>query len=257
MTSRHLATAVLLVGLAGPASNAVAGPLGDKGDFDLTRVTGFHTGSGGEFTVYGFGASLTNAGYGSSVKGIGGFIPSFQTFCIETGETAASAYFVIGTAAVKGGTSTVDPISVGTAWLYSQFAQGTLAGYFAGNRATQAGLLQNAIWWLEQEDGSGLTKDTYRTNPYALAAVQQFQNNIANARVDAGDGYLGVYVLNNFTTAAARDAWATNESLVPKTRTQDFLYYVAPPVTVPDGGMTLALLGGGLLLLGVVRRSMS
>jgi hypothetical protein len=46
-----------------------------------------------------------------------------------------------------------DILSKGTAWLYSQFAQELLIGYnFSGataQRKTSAGLLQNAIWALE------------------------------------------------------------------------------------------------------------
>ena len=64
--------------------------------------------------------------------------------------------------AVLGGGGAVngaDPISIGTAYLYSEFAKGTLQDYaFAGTEAEReasAALLQNAIWYLEKEGGRG------------------------------------------------------------------------------------------------------
>jgi hypothetical protein len=129
---RHLivigavAVAVLL-----PAKQALAGPVGQTGTFSQTRVAGYFGGSGGEFTLYG-GTLPSNTSYGASSKNIPdanniALPPSFQTFCLETGENAApSNFFVISSAAVQGGTTNSDRISKGTAWLYSQFAQGTL-----------------------------------------------------------------------------------------------------------------------------------
>ena len=55
-----------------------------------------------------------------------------------------------------GGNGSYDALSKGTAYLYSQFANGSLAGYIYGygaTRATAAGELQEAIWWLEGENG--------------------------------------------------------------------------------------------------------
>ena len=58
----------------------------------------------------------------------------------------------------------------------------------------------------------------------------------ALAETSADAGYLGVYVLNNYSDAARTQ------------KSQDFLY------RVPDGGTTLMLLGGTLMGLGVLRR---
>jgi hypothetical protein len=110
-------------------------------------------GSGGEFTA-------TAAGFGT-----------FQSFCLEANE-----YIDFGntfdynknTGAVQGGVSgattidshtglPMDNISIGTVYLYSHFADGSLTGYhFAGNpqRVADATDLQNAIWWLEGEGGA-------------------------------------------------------------------------------------------------------
>ena len=57
----------------------------------------------------------------------------FQTFCIETSEffSPGTAYTAtINDRAMFGSAgSGGDPISIGTAWLYRQFASGTLSGY--------------------------------------------------------------------------------------------------------------------------------
>ncbi len=234
--------AAAIVAVVTPASQVQAGPIGDTGSFQYTRVSGYYptTGGspmtqGGEFTLYNV-VGLSNADYSAGTSGLidNG---SFQTFCLEVGEYAASSHFVVGTAAARGGTTnSVDPISMGTAYLYSEFAKGTLAGFFNGSRAVEAGLLQMAIWALEGE---------------VAAPVGNAYYNLALANggaTTAAQGHLGVYVLNNFTTAAGRDKWATG-TWVESAKAQDFLYY-----QVPDGGTTLMLLGGALAGLGALRR---
>ncbi len=106
-------------------------------------------------------------------------------------------------------------------------------------------MLQQAIWWLEGET-TGTTDANYADNPYAAAAVAQFAS-IAGAKHDAPAGYLGVYALNNFASAAARNLYINNGTV--SEATQDMLYY-----SVADGGATLMLLGGALVGLGALRR---
>ena len=128
---------------------------------------------------------------------------------------------MINNNAVQGGTgnNTGDPLSVGTGWLYSQFASGTLGyNYGAANRTTSANALQTAIWWLEGEVGGDAN------STYSLAAVAHF-GSAAAAMADGGWNY-GVHALNLTENGERR---------------QDVLYY-----TVPDGGTTLMLLGLGL-----------
>ena len=250
--------------ILGSAGLAVAGPIGQTGSFTWTRQSGYHTGSGGEFSIANY-TGINNNSYVDTgtdmtyTKNIGTTLTgqiNFETFCLETGEYAASpSYFVVGSAAARGGTvSSTDTISKGTAYLYSEFAKGTLTvtggNYFAAGsptRATEAGLLQQAIWWLEGE-GSDISDATYASNPYANAVVSMF-GSIAGAKGDATAGYLGVYVLNNFTTATARDAWVQTGTFDSTKKAQDFLYY-----SVPDAGTTLVLLGGALVGLGALRR---
>ena len=58
-----------------------------------------------------------------------------------------------------------DPLSVGTAYLYSQLARGELTPYeynnATGRRKADAGELQAALWWLEDEIG---TDSAYMVN---------------------------------------------------------------------------------------------
>ncbi len=253
----RLSLAAAAVFTAASATPALAGPIGDKGTIQVTRQNGYYKGAGGEFTVYGYNGALDNSGYSDKTSDIGKFDPSFQTFCLESTEAAvAKTNFEIGSAAKPGGNEArngKDPISQGTALLYSLFATGDLDRYFdaGSNRATEAQLLQQAIWWLEGEDGN---KDK-TSNFYYNLAVQHFGSK-SKAEKTADVGLFDVYVLNN--------TYVEGTGKKAKTKTaQDFLYYagkppveppVDPPVKTPDGGATLALFGGAMLALGAARR---
>ena len=102
---KRLALVSLLI--AGLALPAAAGPIGDEGIFSLTRLPYYYFNNGGEFTVYGYGTSLTNESYSSATRDISDPLgPSFQTFCLELTEQARTPdYFVVGTAAIKGGST--------------------------------------------------------------------------------------------------------------------------------------------------------
>jgi hypothetical protein len=82
----------------------------------------------------------------------------FVTFCIERNEYldfSGDGFNVdsISTAAENGGLGggSPDPLSDYTAWLYYQFATGGLADDGYDSSVTEANLLQNAIWKLEDE----------------------------------------------------------------------------------------------------------
>ena len=82
----------------------------------------------------------------------------FVTFCVERNEYldfSVKGFNVdsISTAAEKGGVGggSPDPLSDYTAWLYYQFATGGLAVDGYDSSATEANLLQNAIWKFEDE----------------------------------------------------------------------------------------------------------
>jgi hypothetical protein len=112
-------------------------------DGTLTLSQGSYSyANGGEFTA--------------ATTGLG----TFQTFCIEYNEEfgPGNKYdYKENTGAVAGGAgaNAIDPntglamdnISIGTAYLYSQFRNGGLVI----STAAQAGQVQNAIWYLENE----------------------------------------------------------------------------------------------------------
>ena len=117
---------------------------------------------------------------------------TFQTFClaenVEFHQGQTYNYTVSGSAnpgGISGGNP--DPISIGTAWLYSQFRAGTLLNY-AYDQTTGVEL-QQAIWWLEGETGFGV-KNLFVTE--AESALSLTDSTIIN---DANGAY-GVVALN-------------------------------------------------------------
>lgn len=160
----------------------------------------------------------------------------FGTFCLETNEyfSPGSTYNVtLNTYASYGGvggaTGNKDYICEATAYLYSQFAAGTLGGGFVYGDSASTGALQNMIWWLEGEiatDQSANLLAPLLTGKYG---------NLVNAQNSI---YSGSDVKVMILTDAAGG------------RHQDQLVYVG----VPDSGLTAVLLGIGLLGLSLVRR---
>lgn len=214
------------------------------------RYGPYQAGLGGEFTLaIVSGDDLTTSAYADETSGFGS-ISSFQSFCIEMNEYlnpySATYDVTLGAAATGGGIDggNPDPVSQGTAYLYSQFAQGLLTDpaytySYTGTtaqRKASAAQLQEAIWWLENE----LT--TYAaSNPFMALVVTTF-GSATEGRLDAtGDRY-GVHVLH-LTTGSGGPA-------------QDQLYFagLSDAEPVPDGGMTMTLLGMGLLGLAAGRR---
>jgi hypothetical protein len=211
----------------------------------------YQTGAGGEFTVnsQGFSFSLNLTGYVADVTKFlsNGKDPNiygltFQTFCLERHEQIARNHSYDGTvndAAVFGGVGGADPLSVGTAWLYKNFAETTLAGYDYTNPGrsdgvgSSADLLQQAIWCLEDEVSCNAA------NTFYLAAVAQFGSE-AGAKAD-NNGQFSVKVIN---------LWEGSPHDTEHAR-QDILVNIIP---VPDGGLTLLLLGMGLTSVGVLSR---
>jgi len=196
----------------------------------------YQTGNGGEFTVTALTGSAANLGlYASGLTSNISRPGSFQSFCIEHNEFIygypAVYDYVVNSAAVNGGAGgpSPDPISKGTAYLYSRFATGTLAGFnFAAGRNISSDALQHAIWSLEQEEAVNLL------NPFIMAVTANF-GSLAAAMADS-NGMYGVHALNLFArdTPQARGTYS-----------QDIL------TKVPDGGFTFALLamGAGTLIL--------
>jgi hypothetical protein len=155
----------------------------------------YQSGSGGEFTVKP-GGGLPLGGYVDGVtKNVTGYPGTLQTFCLENDEYIAlntTYQAALNTAAVLGGSGgpSPDPISMGTAYLFSQFARGTLSGYnYGASRTTSAGALQNAIWMLEGEITFNATNTYIQYLSSTLGWTQSYMLS------DSGGAY-GVRALN-------------------------------------------------------------
>ena len=144
---------------------------------DITRLSEYCSGNGGEFTINGDNAE--------GVALIGG--NQFQSFCVEKDETViipGTYYFEINDYAVGGGvggqdvsldadpgTFEADSLDFKTAYLYTQFRVGTLSNYNytpGASRKASAAELQEAILAIEQEgvvaDGQAATWINEATN---------------------------------------------------------------------------------------------
>jgi hypothetical protein len=214
-----------LLGCVLMASSALATP-----SIYVTQTAGHYYGSGGEFTAT--PSSQLAAVLDSSAP--------FYTFCMEGNEyiSMGSTYdVVLNTGSVKGGVggqtqTNFDPLDPRTAYLYSNFAAGTLTGYdyntAYGHRSDSAQALQNVIWYLEGEITT--LSSTGLEHTFYLDAQNSGWTNLGNVRV------LSLY-----------DAgYAGNANHVH----QDLLATVA---TVPAPS-ALILLGLGTGLVGWLRR---
>ncbi|HWA29290.1 MAG TPA: VPDSG-CTERM sorting domain-containing protein [Lacunisphaera sp.] len=184
---------------------------------------------------------------------------TFLTFCLERTVTVnmSTPYtFTIDSRALTGGNDqhdpsgpgpAGDPLSAGTAWLYTQFILGTLvdtdgsglygdAGTHAGLSARDynAGVLQTAIWILEDE----IDASNYDSNPYFL------NNEYINLLTDS----------SHFGSLAAAQATYTGDRVKVMNIWEGLVDKQSQLIYVPDTGMTVVLLGLGLVSLAIFRR---
>lgn len=230
---RILLITILLVAIAVPSLATPTLQIGYPG----SSYGKYQTGSGGEFTVKPIGWSWDPLQYyadGKDLKDVGA-AGTFQTFCMETSETingySATYEVVLSDKAIYGRNKpNGDPLSIGTAWLYKQFQDGTLKDYdyaYANiaDRKADAALLQNAIWWLEGEGGS--------QNTYTALAIAKFGGLEANAKADNNGAY-GVKVLN---------LWDVGYVGVDGHQHQDQLVCVPAPGAILLAGIGTSLVG--------------
>ncbi|MBP7828040.1 MAG: hypothetical protein KA236_16005 [Verrucomicrobia bacterium] len=235
------------------ASTLLAVEIGQEGVIYTKDLGPYQAGRGGEFTLIPESGFLDLSGYAKEVYfGIDNR-ETFQSFCLETREYIYKddTYKAkVASAALAGGVSDPkgDPISIGTSWLYSQFATGQLENYVyedTDKRLKSADQLQVVIWWLEDEmDEDGNLYKPASDNPFLEALIKEFDNE-EKFKSDAKPGENGVYVLQLRTGDGD-----------PR---QDVLYYQTPTGGgggVPDGGFTLLLLGSAMAGLSVVRRKL-
>lgn len=188
----------------------------------ITRQDGFFSGNGGEFTIEVKSGSIPGNPVGTY----------FQSFCIERREYIGigETYDVmVSTEAIAGGGNKGpngplggDPISPMTAWLYTQFRSGSLAGYNTNGNSHEysAWALQKAIWFIEDESKwlpSGLATTFY------TAAQTCGWTDIGNVRV-----------LNMYTQGHVNDKDYFK---------QDQLVLIPAPGAIFLGGIGVVLVG--------------
>jgi len=220
--------ALITIALAG-ASAASAIQI-DMGTWESGSVGYYRANPRGDFE-----SVLDNYALGKSTDGTW-----FGTFCIEKNEyfSNGDTYDVeINNGSIAGGRSGAvngkDIISVGTAWLYKQYALGTLSGLNYAN-VDSLRSLQKAIWYLEGEIRIG-------QNPHS--SFSSFIN-LAKTSLNLDlNGIKGDYTGNEIRVMNLTSNNRQN-------RHQDQLVYNP----VPDSGTTATLLGAAFLTLIAIRR---
>lgn len=161
----------------------------------------------------------------------------FLTFCIEKHKlvTVGTTYsYTIENASLDSG----DVLSEGSAYLYKKFRTSSLVGPVGGggtylsDRDVNAGLLQQAFWMLEGDLA-------YSNSNFYVNLVESLFGGQAGAIADVTSNY-GVKVMNLWEYDANGARLDKQSQLV----------------LVPDTGMTVALLGLGLLSLAAFRRKL-
>lgn len=208
----------------------------------VDHVAGYFV-NDGEFNV----TPITGSGYGANdlYKNNSGAV-GFGTFCINRDVPVTAPGQYDATVIASG----IDPnngnqISLGTAWLFQQFAQGVLANYNYNpltGRQNSAYSLQIAIWILESQ--------------YPISSIVPGSNvflNQAFSMFGAGVGGVGgAYANNNQVYSVGVLGLTTLDANGRPTKTA-----AQPMLTLlPDGGSALFLLGMSLSGLALISRKM-
>ncbi len=215
----------------------------------------YHYNDGGEFQ-----AKIVSTTSGTPLSS------PFYTFCVEiTDEFSPGGMYYYHTASSSQGNPGTIPLSNATEWLYSQFQlainnSSAVSSYFPDYvssdsyvASAHAGELQAAIWYFQggqvngngafagQQTINGIAYDFDNgsgSNPFYLAALAEF-GDLATAQAAYSGNAVQVLVLG--TSAGAYNS-------------QDQLVLMP---SVPDGGLTIGLLGGALVGLQALRRKLS
>ena len=224
----------------------------------------------GEFTANNTGVNPSTLGYASSTS----TSSTFETFCVETAVdfTPGTGYYynqgsTTGTGVLGENGQGGMALSEGTAYLYYEFATGAFASgdnYNYANtgnpnsstsRVNEAGELQIAIWYFMGELGNGnnlsllpsgftLPKgmSTILSDPFITLADNAL-GGTADAMAKNGNGNVASdldYGVSIMQLTSDNGNVANQNQLILNGNGAPAL------VTVPDGGMTLAMLGMGL-----------
>lgn len=212
---------------------------GFAGSIYLDRVSGYYYGDGGEFNI----SPVNCTAFDQSVTAVNrlGNV-GYESFCMQVNEDVT----VPGTYSAWQSQNTDDGValSVGVAYLYSEFVSQDLANTSAGydytpgaGRGQSAWALQNAIWYLQGENDASHTSGDEATigKAYLDLVATQF-GDLATAQQAAttyGNTY-GVSILN---------LYIGNKNYQSQ-------------LTVPDGGATAMLLGMALAACGLISRKL-
>lgn len=238
LRSKALAAATFVTACLALAATAAAGTISI--DRDTSSYSG--TWGGGEDKVISFsGGGVPSMGSGVAISG-----GIFQTFCLEAGvgiSINTTYNYTVGTGATNGGvsgqtTTNFDPLDARTAYLYTQFWNGTLSNYnytTGSGRTASATSLQLAIWQIEGELVNAL-QTAYNGDTQAQAWVSQANTAVASGGSWFNQGIGNVRVLN-LTDSSGNDI-------------QSLLVLVPLPPALLSGLGLLAGLGG----VGVLRR---
>jgi len=214
------------------------------------RIGGYYSGNGGEFTLSNDGGPGLLLDLSAYIEGVtknvlgSSTLPSFQTFCVETSEYVAQPMDIVvsttfvneatgaitgsGSHAILGSKPKGDNLDARTAYLYTQFAKGVLSNYdylsTGVGRNVSAGLLQKAIWYIEEEPGGSNAGQSG-------IWITEAQNAIDNG---LWSGIGDVRILNTWKPGYVGD-------LVYKK--QDQLYLVPVPAAVLLGILGLGVAG--------------
>ncbi len=155
---------------------------------DVTREAGHYiSGTGGEFRLTA----------DPELQAITGEVDPYSSFCLEKGvviNIGAKYDVVVSTEAIPGGPNNgltgptggdlLDPM---TAFLYTEFRAGTLAGYDydpLATRASSAAALQEVIWYIEDETAKSWTDgDNSLQDQFYTAALNSGWNDTGRVRV--------------------------------------------------------------------------
>jgi hypothetical protein len=244
MIMNRLSKLVLFVVIVSTLVPAVAQADYYAGTMDLLTIPGYFSGGRGEFTLRDSGNGfLDTSAYADVTRNVSG--SSFQSFCVELNVQVAnpvdvwvSTTFIDettgavtgpGSHAILGGKTYGDNLEQATAYLYTRFAKGILSNYdyidLGGQRALDAGELQEAIWSLEEGSAA---------DGQAAIWIAEASNAIGSG---AWTGIGGVRILNMY------EPIDDPENGPGRVLRQDQLYLVPTPAAALLGLPLLGLLG--------------
>jgi hypothetical protein len=194
----------------------------------------------------------SGANGGGEFKAVTSANGTFQTFCIDVGHSFKSGKTYDYTISQQTYANSGNNISIGTAWLYSQFLDGALTAYGyhytdGSQNVYSATLLQSVLWGLEGEHYGTSANYFNINNPFYNAVVSKF-GSLSLAEVDAGaNNIYGVAVMNLFATNNTSQLAQSQLIRIPITKKP-----VPEPSTIVAGALLLLPLG--VSALRIVRR---